>query len=61
MQFQKKTSLGKSSIAVKIIIKFMAIFLLLFLLVTLVDKINFPYPHKKIDKILTDEKFKVVK
>ena len=61
MQFQKKTSLGKSGIAAKLIIKIVAIFLLLFLLIVLVDKIKFPYPHKKIDKIISNEKFKVVK
>jgi len=35
--------------------------LLLFLLIVLIDKISFPYPHKKIDKIISNEKFKVVK
>ena len=61
MQFQKKTSLGKSGFAAKLIIKIAAIFLLLFLLIVLIDKISFPYPHKKIDKIISNEKFKVVK
>jgi len=33
----------------------------LFLLIILIDKINFPYPQNKIEKIITDETFKVVK
>ena len=61
MQFQKKTSLGKSGIVVKIIIKVTAIFLVLFLLIVLINKINFPHPLKKIEKIISNEKFKVVK
>jgi len=34
--------------------------MLLFLIV-LVDKINFPHPNKKIEKIVPNENFKVVK
>ena len=61
MQFQKKTSVSKSGYLIKILIKITLLFLMVLFLIVLVDKINFPYPHKKIDKILTDEKFKVVK
>ncbi len=31
------------------------------LVVVLVDKINFPYPNKKIEKIIPNENLKVVK
>ena len=61
MQFQKKTRLGKSNVAIKLLIKSIVLFTVLFLLVVLVDKINFPYPHKKIEKIIPNENFKVVK
>ena len=61
MQFQKKTRLGKSNVAIKLLIKSIVLFTVLFLLVVLVDKINFPYPHKKIEKIISNENFKVVK
>ena len=61
MQFQKKTRLGKSNVAIKLLIKSIVLFTILFLLVVLVDKINFPYPHKKIEKIIPNENFKVVK
>ena len=61
MQFQKKTRLGKSNVAIKLLIKSIVLFTVLFLLVVLVDKIKFPYPHKKIEKIIPNENFKVVK
>ena len=61
MQFQKKTSLGKSSPAIKLLIKIMLIIAFLFLLVFLTDKINFPHPSKKIQKNIINENFKVVK
>ena len=61
MQFQKKTRLEKSNVAIKLLIKSIVLFTVLFLLVVLVDKINFPYPHKKIEKIIPNENFKVVK
>ena len=61
MHFQKKTSVGSYNSIIKFLIKIFLLFLALFLLIILVDKINFPYPQNKIEKIITDEKFKVVK
>ena len=61
MQFQKKQTLGPFGGSVKILIKIALIFIVLLLLVVLVDKINFPYPNKKIEKIVPNETFKVVK
>ena len=61
MQFQKKTSIGLFGSSVKILIKIALIFIVLLLLVVLVNKINFPYPNKKIEKIVPNENFKVVK
>ena len=52
MQFQKKQTLGPFGGSVKILIKIALIFIVLLLLVVLVDKINFPYPNKKIEKIV---------
>ena len=56
MQFQKKTSISKSGYLIKILIKVTLLFL-----IVLVDKINFPHPNKKIEKIVPNENFKVVK
>ena len=61
MQFHKKTSPGKSNIAIKLLIKILILSAVVFLLVVLIDKINFPYPNKKIEKVIPNETFKTVK
>ena len=61
MQFQKKTSAGRVGNLMKILIRVAFIIIIVLLLVILVDKINFPYPNKKIEKIIPNENFKVVK
>ena len=61
MQFQKKTSVSKSGYLIKILIKIALLFLMVLFLIVLVDKINFPHPSKKIEKIVPNENFKVVK
>ena len=61
MQFRKKTSVGHVGSLMKILIRVAFFFIALLLLVVLVDKINFPYPNKKIEKIVPNENFKVVK
>ena len=61
MQFQKKTSVSKSGYLIKILIKITLLFLMLLFLIVLVNKINFPYPNEKIEKIVPNETFKVVK
>ena len=61
MQFQKKQTLGPFGTSVKILIRIALIFIVLLLLVVLVDKINFPHPNKKIEKIIPNENLKVVK
>ena len=61
MQFRKKTSISKSGYLIKILIKIILLLLMLLFLIVLVDKINFPHPNKKIEKIVPNENFKVVK
>ena len=61
MEFRKKSTIGPLGSSVKILIKIALIFIILLLLVVLVDKINFPYPNKKIEKIISNENLKVVK
>ena len=61
MQFQKKTSASGFSSLMRISIRVTFLFIVLFLLVLLIDKINFPHPNKKIEKIISNENFKVVK
>ena len=61
MQLHKKTSGRKYSFLIKILIKAALLFLLLFIAIVLVDKIDFPAPNKKIEKIIPNENLKIVK
>ena len=59
MQFIKKTSSSKNIIGIitKIALASITILLIIFLL----NKIDFPAPKKDIEKIITNENFKIVK
>ena len=61
MQLQRKTSIGKLNGAIKILIKVCLVLLLVFISVILVDKVDFPSPNKKIEKIIPNEDLKIVK
>ncbi|MDB4846505.1 hypothetical protein OAH88_04965 [Candidatus Pelagibacter sp.] len=58
MEFKKNTSPSR----LKNLIKYIIIFLLLsFISIFLINKINFPSPNKDIEKVISNEKFKIVK
>ena len=59
MQFIKKTSSSKSIIG--IITKIALVSITILLVIFLLNKINFPAPKKEIEKIITNENFKIVK
>jgi hypothetical protein len=61
MQFSKNTSTRRSTNIVAIIIKGTLVFLLFFVAVILLNKIDFPSPDKEIEKIIPNEKIKIVK
>ena len=61
MQLQRKTSIGKLNGVIKILIKVCLVLLLVFISIILVDKIDFPSPNKKIEKIIPNENLKIVK
>ena len=61
MQLQRKTSIGKLNGVIKILIKVCLVLLLVFISITLIDKIDFPSPNKKIEKIIPNEDLKIVK
>ena len=61
MQFSKNTSTRRSTNIVTIIIKVTLVFLLFFVAVILLNKIDFPSPNKEIEKIIPNEKIKIVK
>jgi len=61
MQFEKKTRAGSVSSIAKLLIKVVLIFVTLLIAVILIDKIDFPSPIKKIEKVIPNENFKIVK
>ena len=61
MQFQKKTRATGLGNLMKISIRVAFFFIIILLVIVLVDKVNFPYPNKNIQKTISNENFKVVK
>ena len=61
MQFEKKTRIGSPKGIFGIMIKIVLILVILFIAIILIDRINFPSPIKKIEKIISNETFKIVK
>ena len=59
MQFTKKTSSRLTFI--KLILKFFLILIIIFTAVYLLNRIDFPAPIKEIEKIISNENFKIVK
>ena len=59
MQFIKKTRLSKNIIG--LLIKFTLVFAAILGIVFILNKIDFPSPEKKIEKIIPNENFKTVK
>tara|TARA_B100001029_G_C14770113_1_gene290757 strand:+ start:78 stop:263 length:186 start_codon:yes stop_codon:yes gene_type:complete len=61
MEFRRNTrGTGLSTIG-KLIVKISIFLIFIFITITLVDKIDFPAPNKKIEKIMSNENFKIVK
>jgi len=61
MQFEKKTRAGSTNAVIKLLIKIILICLVLLIAVILIDRIDFPSPIKKIEKVISNENFKIVK
>ena len=61
MQFHKKTSGGKYSFIIRLLVKATLLFSLVFAAIVLIDKIDFPAPNKKIEKTIPNENLKIVK
>ncbi len=59
MQFTRNTSSSKS--AVGLIIKLGLVAVIFFVATFLLSKIDFPAPKKEIEKIISNENFKIVK
>ncbi len=61
MQFTKNTSKGRHTGVVKFLTKVVLVIFVFFLGVIILDKIEFPAPYKKIEKIIPNENFKTIK
>ena len=59
MQFIKKTSSSRNILG--LIIKLALVSIVFFLIIFLLNKIDFPAPKKEIEKIISNENFKIVK
>ena len=59
MQFIKKTSSSRNIIG--LILKLALVLVAILVIVFLLNKIDFPAPKKEIEKIISNENFKVVK
>jgi hypothetical protein len=59
MQFIKKTSSRTNILG--LIIKLALVFVIIIGIVFLLNKIDFPAPKKEIEKIISNENFKIVK
>ncbi|MBL6799087.1 MAG: hypothetical protein ISQ35_00590 [Candidatus Pelagibacter bacterium] len=58
MQFTKNTSSSRNK---GLLIKTLLILVVVIGVITLLGKIEFPYPNKDVEKIIPNEKFKIVK
>jgi hypothetical protein len=58
MQFSKNTSTGTSK---NFIIKIILVFIVIIGAVILLNKIDFPSPNTEIEKIIPNEKLKIIK
>ena len=61
MQFEKKTRIGNLKGIFGILIKIILVLAILFVTIILIDRIDFPSPIKKIEKVIPNENFKIVK
>ena len=61
MQFERKTSIGKSNFFIKLLIKVALVVFLFFTILLLLDQLNFPSPNNKIQKIIPNANLKIVK
>tara|TARA_B100000029_G_scaffold335408_1_gene327536 strand:+ start:219 stop:404 length:186 start_codon:yes stop_codon:yes gene_type:complete len=61
MQFYKKTRSGVFTGLGKFLIKIMFVVLILFISLILIDRIDFPSPNNKIQKVVPNENFRIIK
>ena len=60
MKFNKNTISGKANI-IELLVKFCLAIIVLLGLIFFLNKIDFPAPKKDIEKVISNENFKIVK
>tara|TARA_B110001452_G_scaffold246971_1_gene232692 strand:- start:119 stop:304 length:186 start_codon:yes stop_codon:yes gene_type:complete len=61
MEFSRNTSARKRGISLGLLIKATLILIIIIGTIFILGKIDFPSPNKKIEKIISNEKLKIVK
>ena len=61
MQFSTNTSISHKQSKLSLIIKATLIVIIISIMITVLGKIDFPAPNEKIEKIIPNEKLKIVK
>ena len=61
MQFNKITSTSSKKFSLMTFVKVILILSIIYLLVAMINKIDFPSPNKSIEKIIPNEKIRIVK
>ena len=61
MQFYKKTRSSSLTTLGNLLIKLILVLVVLFIAILLIDRVDFPSPNKKIEKIVPNENFKIIK
>jgi hypothetical protein len=61
MQLNKITSTSSKKFSLMTFVKVILILAIIYLLVSMINKIDFPSPNKTIEKIIPNEKIRIVK
>ena len=61
MQFSKNTRFSENRNIFVILIKVILVLMVIFGIIILLNKIDFPSPNKEIEKVIPNEKIKIVK
>jgi len=61
MQLNKITSTSSKKLSLMTFVKVIIILAIIYLIVAMMNKIDFPSPNKAIEKIIPNEKIKIVK
>ena len=61
MEFSRNTSIRKRGISLGLLVKVTLVLIIIIVTIFMLGKIDFPSPNKKIEKIISNDKLKIVK